>query len=102
MAIAPLPNRAAESFESSPPELLELRERLQDQPTEVRAALEPLVDEAMEEARFRSRVLSVARGALEQFKLDLELARFDLDATRRERENLLRLLEARLGRIGDG
>jgi hypothetical protein len=43
-------------------------------------------------------VLSVARGALEQFKLDLEMARFDLDATRRERETLLRMLDARLGR----
>lgn len=102
MAIAPLPNRATDSFETFPPELLELRERIQGQPTAVRAALEPLVDEAMEEARFRSRVLCVARGALEQFKLDLEIARFDLDATRRERENLLRLLEERLGRIGDG
>ena len=55
------------------------------------------VEEAMEEARFLSRVLSVARGALEQFKLDLEVARFDLDATRRERETLLRMLDARLG-----
>jgi hypothetical protein len=95
MAIAPLPNRAAESSEAFPAELLELRERLQAQPREVREALEPLVEEAMEEAWFRSRVLSVARGALEQFKLDLEMARFDLHATRRERENLLRLLEDR-------
>jgi hypothetical protein len=95
MAIAPYPSRATESFEAFPTELLELRERLQAQPREVRAELEPLVDEAMEEARFRSRVLSVARGALEQFKLDLEIARFDLDATRREREYLLRMMEER-------
>ncbi len=81
-----------------PPELLELRERVLSQPREVRAELESLVEEAMEHARFRDRVLTVARGALEQLKLDLELARFDLDATRREREDLLRQLE---GRIGD-
>ena len=49
----------------------------------------------MEHARFRSRVLSVARDALQQFKLDLELTRFDLDATRREREALL----SRLGSL---
>src|SRR4051812_30140124 len=85
--------------EMLPPELLELRERVLAQPREVRAELGPLVEEAMEHARFRSRVLSVARGALEQFKLDLEMARFDLDATRRERETLLRLLA---GRDGDG
>jgi hypothetical protein len=76
-----------------------LRERVQAQPREVRAELEPLVEEAMEQARFRSRVLTVARGALEQFRLDLELARFDLDATRREREALLRLLNDRAGGV---
>lgn len=78
-----------------PVELRELHERVQAQPTEVRAALEPLVEDVMEHALFRNRVLSVARGALEQFKLDLEMARFDLDATRRERETLLRLLNGR-------
>ena len=55
--------------------------------------LEPLVEEAMEHARFRNRVLTVARDALEQFRLDLEMARFDLDITRREREGLRHLIE---------
>src|SRR4051794_24398095 len=86
--------------ETLPPELRELQERIQAQPREVRAELEPLVEEAMEHARFRDRVLTVARGALEQFKLDLERARFALDATRREREALLRLLEDRAGEDG--
>jgi hypothetical protein len=79
--------------EPLPAELLALRERVLAQPTEVRAELEPIVDEALEEARFRGRVLSVARDALEQLRLDLELARFDLEATRRERESLRQLLE---------
>lgn len=85
----------ASTTDALPEELLELRERVQAQPTAVRAELEPLIEEAMEHARFRSRVLTVARGALEQFKLDLELTRFDLDATRREREALLQLLKSR-------
>jgi hypothetical protein len=76
-----------------PVELIQLKERVQAQPVEVRAALEPLVAEVMEEARFRSRVLSVARDALGQLRLDLELARFDLDATRREREALRQRIE---------
>jgi hypothetical protein len=74
--------------ESLPAELLALRQRVLSQPTEVRAELEPIVDEALEEARFRGRVLCVARDALEQMRLDLEFARFDLEATRRERELL--------------
>jgi nitric oxide reductase activation protein len=76
-----------------PAELIQLKERVQAQPVEVRAALEPLVAEVMEEARFRSRVLSVARDALGQLRLDLELTRFDLDATRREREALRQRIE---------
>jgi hypothetical protein len=73
-------------------ELVTLRARVQSQPAEVRAELEPIVDEALEQARFRGRVLTVARDALEQLRLDLEMARFDLEATRRERESLRELL----------
>jgi nitric oxide reductase activation protein len=80
------------SREIIPAELLELRERVRALPSELRTELEPIVAEAMEHARFRDRVLSVARDALEQLRLDLEMARFDLDATRREREDLRRLI----------
>jgi hypothetical protein len=78
--------------ETLPQELMELRERVLAQAGPVRAELEPLIEEALEQARFRGRVLTVARGALQQFKLDLELTRFDLDVTRRERAELLRML----------
>lgn len=81
------------SSELFPAELVALRERVQVQPAEVRAELEPMVDDALEEARFRSRVLSVARDALEQLRLDLEMARFDLEATRRERDDYRRKVE---------
>jgi len=70
-----------------------LWERIQSQPARVRAELEPLLEDVLENARFRRRILSVARDALERLRLDLEMARFDLDATRRERESLKQLLE---------
>jgi len=79
---------AQPSSDPLPVELLELRDRVQAQPVEVRAELEPLLDDVLEHARFRGRILSVARDALERLRLDLELARFDLEATRRERETL--------------
>jgi nitric oxide reductase activation protein len=78
-----------------PTELVELMDRLRTQPAEVREELEPLVADAVEQARFRGRIMTVARDALERLKLDLELARFDLDATRREREDLRRMLGSR-------
>jgi hypothetical protein len=62
-------------------------------PEAIRTELEPIVDDALEQARFRHRILAVARDALEQLRLDLELARFDLDMTRKEREDLRRRLD---------
>ena len=76
-----------------PAELLALRARIKAMPDEIRAELEPLAEDACEQARFRGRALSLAREALEQFRLELSAARFDLDITRREREGLRRLIE---------
>ena len=76
-----------------PSGLIELRDRVRSMPFEVRSVLEPIVDDACEDAMFRGRVLNVARDALERLRLDLAMTRFDLDATRRERETLRKLLD---------
>jgi nitric oxide reductase activation protein len=91
MSHAPGPT-VVSSDDPLPAEILELRERVLAQPVQVRAELEPLLDDVLEHARFRGRILSVARDALERLRLDLEMALFDLEATRRERETLRRLL----------
>ena len=70
-----------------PSELVVLKQRIQEQPAPVRAELEPLIDDVMEHALFRSRVMLIAREALERFRLDLAALRFDLEATRRERRS---------------
>jgi hypothetical protein len=77
---------AKESVETEqvPTELVELKERIQGLPPAVRAELEPLIDEVMEHAMFRSRVMLIAREALQRFRLDLASVRLDLEATRRE------------------
>ena len=67
-----------------PTELRELKERIQGQAPMVRAELEPLIDEVMEHAMFRSRVMLIARDALQQFRVDMAALRLDLEATRRE------------------
>jgi hypothetical protein len=68
-----------------PAELVALKQRIRGQPPSVRAELEPLIDEVMEDALFRQRVIQIARDALLQYRLDLTALRFDLEATRRER-----------------
>jgi hypothetical protein len=76
-----------------PLELIELKERIVAQSADIRAELEPLVEDAMEHARFRGRAMGLARDALERFRLDLAMLEFDLEATRREREALKALLK---------
>jgi hypothetical protein len=68
-----------------PTELVELKDRIAGQPDQVRAALEPLIDEVLEHAMFRSRVMLIAREALQRYRVDLSAMRFDLDAIKRER-----------------
>ena len=84
------PERAVVAPDLGPPELLELKERLRTQSAAVRAELEPLVEDAMEHARFRGRAMRLAQDALARFRLDLAAMEFDLEVTRREREALRR------------
>jgi hypothetical protein len=72
----------------TPAELESLRQRLSTLSPRLRAELEPLVDDAFEQAQFRARVLTLARDALAHMRLELELTKFDLDMTRRERDEL--------------
>jgi hypothetical protein len=68
-----------------PTELVALKGRIAGQPEQVRAELEPLIDEVLEHAMFRSRVMLIARDALQRLRVDVAALRFDLEATRRER-----------------
>jgi hypothetical protein len=69
-----------------PSELVALKDRIAGQPSKVRAELEPLIDEVLEHAMFRSRVMLIAREALQRFRVDMAAMQFDLELTRRERD----------------
>jgi len=62
-----------------------LKGRIQDQPAQVRAELEPLIDEVVEHAVFRSRVMLIVREALQRFRVDRAAMEFDLEMTKRGR-----------------
>jgi hypothetical protein len=87
-------NRLPTTCVEVPAELTRLRDQIGALPPRFRDALRPMADEAVEQALFRGRVLSVAREGLERYRLDLAIAQFDLDATRREREALRCRLES--------
>jgi hypothetical protein len=71
-----------------PTELNALSARLAELPAEIAEELRPAVEEAIEQARFRGRILDVAKEALERLRLELELTKFDLELTRKERDGL--------------
>jgi hypothetical protein len=79
-----LVEKQAEQSEAFPSELQVLKERIAGQPPRVRAELEPLIDEVLEHAMFRSRVILIAREALQRYRVDLAATRFDLERTKRE------------------
>jgi hypothetical protein len=76
-----------------PSELRELCEKIASLPSPYRDQLAPLAEEAAENARFRQRAMGIARDGLERFRLDLTIAQFDLEATRRERDALMNHLD---------
>ena len=79
-------NQAIQSSSGQyPSELVALKDRITGQPAKVRAELEPLIDEVLEHAMFRSRVMLIAREALQRFRVDMAAMQFDLELTRRER-----------------
>ena len=78
--------KRAQAAGTVPSELVALKERIQDQPQSVRRELEPLIDEVMEHAVFRSRVMLIARDALQRFRVEMAAMQFDLDMTKRERK----------------
>jgi len=55
-------------------------------PTEYRSQLEPLLERVVENSTRRRRILSLVQDALGQLRLDMKYLMFDLEATRRERD----------------
>jgi hypothetical protein len=85
MSLTNIDEKSSEPSTQVPSELVALKEKIQIQPSDVRETLEPLIDEVMEHAVFRSRVMSIARDALQQFRVELAAVKLDLEATKRER-----------------
>ena len=86
MSYTVMPLYASTISDPVPNELVALRERIRDQPEDVRTELEPLLDEVLEHTVFRNRVMLIAKEALQRFRLDLASLQFELEATKRERQ----------------
>lgn len=69
-----------------PQELSELRTHLDRLPHHLREKVLPLCDKLGHFARLQGRLVRIAQDAVDQLQLDIKYLLFDLEATRRERD----------------
>lgn len=73
-----------------PKDLVDLATAVAALPAPYRAQLETLTARVMDSTRRRRRILTLVQEALGQLRLDMKYLVFDLEATRRERDDLRR------------
>jgi hypothetical protein len=91
--MASVPQQTVSSLEELPADLVELAQAISGIGSEARKALEPLVGRVVDSTRRRRRILQLVQEALSQLRLDMKYLMFDLEATRREREEYRHRLE---------
>ncbi|MDD4267343.1 MAG: transcriptional regulator [Pirellulales bacterium] len=76
-----------------PTELADLVEAIRKLPAETRNQVETALERVVDNTRRRRRILTLVQDALSQLRLDMKYLMFDLEATRRERDDYRRQLE---------
>lgn len=79
--------------EELPSDLIDLMRVVEDLPGEARDKLTPYLGRVVDSTRRRRRIMSLVQDALSQLRLDMKYLLFDLEATRRERDDYKRQLE---------
>lgn len=81
------------SQDQIPADLLRLADAIHALPEAYAAQIAPLVDSVIESTKRRRRILTLVQDALSQLRLDMKYLMFDLEATRRERDDYRLKLE---------
>jgi hypothetical protein len=76
-----------------PQDLIDLNAALERLPAEQRELIQPLMNRVIDSTRRRRRILHLVQDALSQLRLDMKYLLFDLEATRRERDDYRRRCE---------
>lgn len=82
-----------DQVEELPQDLEDLVKAVEQLPGEHRLAVAPLLGRVVESTKRRRRILSLVQDALAQLRLDMKYLMFDLEATRRERDEFRRQVE---------
>jgi hypothetical protein len=79
--------------EDLPREVLDLVALVEQLPAEQQGKVGPVLARVVEATKRRRRILSLVQDALGQLRLDMKYLAFDLEATRRERDDYRRKWE---------
>lgn len=79
--------------EEIPGEVVDLAAAVAELPAEFAARIRPALNRVIESTKRRRRILSLVQDALGQLRLDMKYLVFDLEATRRERDEFRQRLE---------
>jgi len=82
----PSHDSTASLHDQIPADLLRLAREIHELPEPHASRLAPLVDAVVESTKRRRRILGLVQDALSQLRLDMKYLMFDLEATRRERD----------------
>jgi len=86
------PSRLSPPVEELPPDVVALVAAFGKLPAEHRLAIEPILNRVTDSTARRRRILALVQDALSQLRLDMKYLVFDLEATRRERDEFQRQL----------
>jgi hypothetical protein len=76
-----------------PQELMDLHHHLNQLPLPWRDKLLPLIERVGNFSRLQSKLVNIAQDAVDQLQLDVKYLLYDLDTTRRERDELREILD---------
>jgi hypothetical protein len=83
----------APATEELPADLLRLVTAIRSLPDEYSREIAPALERVVESTKRRRRILNLVQDALSQLRLDMKYLMFDLEATRRERDEYHAKLE---------
>jgi hypothetical protein len=87
------PRIAKPDADEIPVEIAELVAAIQRLPLETRQQVTSALERVVESTKRRRRILNLVQDALGQLRLDMKYLMFDLEATRRERDDYRRQVE---------
>lgn len=86
----------------TPVELVELTRAIESLPPTERMSLQPALQRVLESTSRRRKILQLVQEALGQLRLDMKYLVFDLEATRRERDNYQEMVRKMNGESENG